>query len=71
MELGKLISLGIFIIGVNKISYVRCQTKVNPKVQTGRDCDIVSSISSQFLNVLTSKDSHFGRIDQTLYNINS
>ena len=45
--------------------------EVTPEVQTGRDCDIVSSISPQFLNVLTSKGSHFGRIDQILYNINS
>ena len=29
VKLGKLISLGIFIIGVKKISFVRCQTKVH------------------------------------------
>ena len=45
--------------------------KVTPEVQTGRDCDIVSSISSRFLNVLTSKGSLLGQIDQILYNINN
>ena len=44
---------------------------MTPEVQTGRDCDFVSSISSLLLNVLTSKGSPFGRIDQILYNINS
>ena len=44
---------------VNEFLPLAFLLKVTPEVQTGRDCDIVSSISSRFLNVLTSKGSHF------------